>query len=115
MKFTGNLNIGTCFGKEIGSYPIDDKCDYYNRAAMVVDTMMKAGMSLFKQAEVSHSCHRKYETDAAVSKACAIMNTLFAWKDIPAKRSPDCAVSWLDDAWCTLHAKYEELQEKEIA
>lgn len=113
-NFNGYLNLGTMFGVEIGSYLIDNTYNYANRSAMVVDTMMKAGISLFNQAEVCHRCHNKLDTETAVKKACAIMNTLYAWKVRPAKVPADCPHSWLDDAWCTLHAKYEELQEKEV-
>lgn len=113
-KFSGYLNLGSMFDITIGSYLINDKCDYYNRAAMVVDTMMNAGISLFNRAEAHHHCHNEAEAKTDAKKACAVMNTLYAWKVRPEKRSPECAVSWLDDAWCTLHQRYEDLQDKEI-
>ena len=107
-KFTGNLNT------PFGTYRINENIDYFNESAMIVETIMNMGMSLFKQAETSHACHRNGETESSAKKACSIMNMLFAWKEIPSKRPPECATSWLEDAWYTLHNKYEELQENEI-
>ena len=113
-KFSGYLNLGTMFGMDIRSYIIDDAYNYANRSAMVVDTMMKAGISLFSQAEVCRKCNNRLDAETAQKKACSIMNTLYAWKVHPAKVPADCARSWIDDAWCTLHTKYEELKEKEV-
>ena len=107
-KFNGYLNLGNSFGVELGSYQIDKNADYFNKSAMIVDTMMQAGISLFQQADVCRKCGNRLDAGTAQKKACAIMNTLYAWKEIPAKRPPECATSWLDDAWCTLHQRYEE-------
>lgn len=113
-NFGGILNLGTSFGINLGTYPIDVSVNYANKTAMVIDTMMKAGLALFQQAEVSRNCGNRLDAETATKKACAMMNTLSAWKTLPHKRPPECPTSWLDDAWCTLHAKYEELQEKEV-
>ena len=113
-KFSGYLTLPVSFGVELGGYLINDQVDYANFAAMVVDTMMHAGISLFNKAEVERRCRNNIDAETSSKKACAIMNTLYAWKDHPEKRPPECAVSWLDDAWCTLHQKYEELHDKEI-
>ena len=109
--FSGYLNFGEMLGKEIGSYRIDDTYNYANRAAMVVGTMMRAGISLFNLAEAYKPGTTLRESN--MSKACAIMNTLYAWKVRPEKVPADCAASWLDDAWCTLHQRYEKIQEEE--
>jgi len=110
--FSGYLYLPVSFGTELGGYLINDQVNYANRAAMVVDTMMNAGISLFNKAEIERRCRNIIDAEASVKKACAIMNTLYAWKVRPEKRPPECATSWLDDAWCTLHQKYEGLCEE---
>lgn len=107
-KYNGYLNIGIRFGVNIGAFIIDDKINYANQSAMIIDTMMRAGISLFQQADVCRRCGNKLDAETSKKKACAIMNTLCAWKEIPTKRPADCPTSWLDDAWATLHTRYEE-------
>lgn len=112
MKFSGYLDLSG-IESNLGGYLIDEQYDYFNKAAMVVDTMMKAGLSCFDKAEsyLKRKCFER--ADEAIKSGCSIMNTLFAWREIQTKRPPNCAKSWLDDAWCTLHQAYEELREKE--
>lgn len=108
-KYNGYLNT------RAGEYLINSDTDYISYGAMVIDTLMNAGISLFNRAQVNYACHKQGEVKNDIKRACSIMNALYAWKIHPEKRQVECATSWLDDAWCTLHKKYVELQDKEIA